>query len=251
MGNLFNVILHQPMFNGLVFLYKYVAFEDLGVAIILLTVIIRLILYPLFYHSFKNQTLMQKIQPEIQKIQHDHKNDREKQSQALLALYKQHKVNPFSGFFLILVQLPILIVLYKLFLVGLTPESFSNLYSFLTPPAEIHNISLGLIDLKARSIVIVVLAAILQYLQGKLSLPKRSGSAQDDSPTARMARNMIFIGPVLSIVILINLPAAIGIYWLTSSAFSIVQQLIINKTLRKNDGGIQNKSKNNPGTAGA
>mgnify|MGYP001590350004 CR=1 FL=1 len=194
---------------------------------------------------------MQKIQPEIQRIQHDHKNDREKQAQALMALYKQHKVNPFSGFFLILIQLPILIVLYRLFLAGLTTESFVNLYSFLTPPAEIHNISLGLIDLKARSIVIVVLAAALQYLQGKLSLPKRSGSAQDDSPTARMARNMILIGPVLSIVILINLPAAIGIYWLTSSAFSIVQQLLINKKLRKNDGGIQNKSQNNPGDARA
>src|SRR3989338_9180552 len=144
MGNFFNIILYQPLFNLLVLLY--VTFQDLGVVIILMTIIIRVILYPLFYKSFKNQTLMQKIQPEIQKIQHDHKNDREKQSQALLALYKQHKVNPFSGFFLILIQLPILIVLYRLFLEGLTVESFSNLYSFLTPPAEVHNISLGLID---------------------------------------------------------------------------------------------------------
>lgn len=249
MGNFFNIILYQPMFNALVFLYKYVAFEDLGVAIVLLTILIRGILYPLFYHSFKNQTLMQKIQPEIQKIQHDHKNDREKQAQALLALYKQNKVNPFSGFFLILIQLPILIVLYQLFLKGLSPEAFTNLYSFVSAPTEIHNISLGLLDLQSRSILIVVFAAILQYFQGKLSLPKKSGN--DDSPMARMSRNMIFIGPVLSIVILSSLPSAIGLYWLTSSAFSIMQQLIINKTLRKNDGRIQNENKNDSGSARA
>lgn len=235
------------MFNALVFLYKYVAFEDLGVAIILLTIVIRAILYPLFYHSFKNQTLMQKIQPEIQRIQHDHKGDKEKQAQALMALYKQHKVNPFSSFLLILVQLPVLIVLYRLFLAGLSPESFTNLYSFISAPAAIHNISLGLLDLKSRSILIVVFAAILQYLQARLSLPKKSVAG--DSPTAKMARNMTFIGPVLSMVILSNLPSAIGIYWLTSSAFSILQQLIVNKSIKNNDGRIQNESKNSAGDA--
>lgn len=245
MGNIFHVVLYQPLFNALVFLYERVAFEDLGVAIVLLTFLIRFILYPLFYYSFKNQTLMQKIQPEIQKIQHDHKNDKEKQAQALLALYKQHKVNPFSGFFLILVQLPILIILYKLFLTGLTPESFVDLYSFIPKPAEINNISLGLIDLQSRSILIVVLAALLQYFQGKLSLPKTN--KKDDSPMSRMARNMIFIGPVLSVLILSGLPAAIGLYWLASSAFSIGQQLVINKQLkRNNERGIQNENKNNP-----
>src|SRR3989344_8721224 len=131
MGNFFNIILYQPLFNALVSLYNTVAFQDLGVAIILLTFVVRVILYPLFYHSFKNQTLMQKIHPEIQKIQHNHKGNREKQAQALMELYKQHKVNPFSGFFLILVQLPVLIVLYQLFLKGLNPETFTNLYSFI------------------------------------------------------------------------------------------------------------------------
>ncbi len=247
MANIFHIVLYQPMFNALVFLYKYVAFEDLGVAIILLTIVIRAILYPLFYHSFKNQTLMQKIQPEIQKIQHDHKDDKEKQAQALLALYKQHKVNPFSGFLLILVQLPVLIVLYRLFLAGLSPESFTNLYSFISAPAVIHNIFLGLIDLKSRSILIVVFAAILQYLQARLSLPKRSSN--DNSATAKMARNMTFIGPVLSMVILSNLPSAIGLYWLTSSAFSILQQLIVNKSIKKHERGIQNENKNDPGLA--
>ena len=242
MGSFFNTILYQPLFNSLVFLYKYVAFEDLGVAIILLTLVIRIILYPLFYKSFKNQTIMQKIQPEIQRIQHDHKGDKEKQAHALMELYKHHKVNPFSGFLLILVQLPILIVLYQVFLKGLSQESFTNLYSFISAPTVVNHSFLGLIDLGSRSILIVVLAAVLQYLQGRLSLPKQAPN--QDSAAARMGRSMIYIGPIMTILILTSLPSAIGLYWLATSAFSIGQQLIINKSLNKNDGAIPAKSKN-------
>lgn len=242
MGSFFNTILYQPLFNALVFLYQTIAFQDLGVAIIMLTVVVRVILYPLFYHSFKNQTLMQKIQPHIQKIQHEHKDNRERQAQALMELYKQHKVNPFSGFLLILVQLPILIVLYQLFLKGFSPEAFGNLYSFVSAPSEIHNTFLGLIDLKSKSILIVVLAAILQYFQGRLTLPKTQPSGQD-SPAAKIGKSMIFIGPVLTVVILSTLPAAVGLYWLASSAFSIFQQLIINRQLR-NERGIPTENKN-------
>lgn len=184
---------------------------------------------------------MQKLQPHIQKIQHDHKDNREKQAQALMELYKQHKVNPFSGFLLILVQLPILIVLYRLFLQGISLESFTNLYSFITAPTEINHSFLGLIDLQTKSILIVVLAAILQYFQGKLSLPKKDKA--NDSPTAKVGRSMIFVGPILTIVILTTLPAAVGLYWFASSAFSILQQIIINKQL-KNERGIPAENKN-------
>lgn len=241
MGSFFNTILYQPLFNALVFLYNTIAFQDLGVAIILLTVVVRVILYPLFYHSFKNQTLMQKLQPHIQKIQHDHKDNREKQAQALMELYKQHKINPFSGFLLILVQLPILIVLYQLFLKGISPDSFQNLYNFISVPTEINHTFLGLIDLQTKSILIVVLAAALQYLQGKLSLPKNDKA--ESSPAAKIGRSMIFIGPVLTIVILSTLPAAVGVYWFASSAFSIFQQIIINGQL-KYERGIPTENKN-------
>ncbi len=240
MGAFFNTILYQPLFNGLVVLYKHVAFEDLGLAIVLLTVVIRVILYPLFYHSFKNQTIMQKIQPLIQKIQHDHKDNREKQAQALMQLYKEHQVNPFGGLLLILVQLPVLIVLYQLFLKGLTTEAFSNLYTFITPPVNLNHTFLGLIDLSAKSILIVVLAALLQYFQGRLSLPKTTSN----DPSARVGRTMVYVGPIMTVLILTSLPSAIGLYWLTSSAFSIIQQLLINKKLN-NERSIQGAGQKN------
>jgi len=231
---MFNALFVQPLFNALVFLYEYVAFQDLGIAIILLTIIIRVILYPLFYKSFHNQAVIQKLSPIIKKIQHDHKDNREEQAKALLALYRGHKVNPFSGFLLILVQLPILIALYKVFLSGISPETLQNLYSFVTVPEQINHLFINLIDLSKRSIVIVGLAAVFQYLHGKKMLPKVDSGASP-APAAKMAKQMVWIAPVLTIVILFNLPAAVGLYWMTTSVFSLIQQIFINRRVYGTD----------------
>lgn len=231
MSGIFHTILYQPLFNALIFLYNTVAFKDFGVAIILLTIIVRIILYPLFYKSFRNQTIMQKIQPEIQRIQHDHKGDKEKQARLMMELWKTHKVNPLSGTLLLFLQIPVLIVLYKIFLSDFSPEILgANLYSFITSPGSINPVFLGLINLKSRSIVIVVLSAILQYIQGKLSLAKNAGG---NSKASKIGAQMVYIGPVLTFLVLTSLPAAVGIYWLTTSAFSIFQQFLINKSLAK------------------
>ncbi len=224
---MFNAIFVQPLFNALVFLYQYATFQDLGLAIITLTVIIRAVLFPLFYKSFRNQTILQKIQPEIQKIQHNHRHDKEQQAKAMLELYRHHKVNPFSGFLLLLIQLPILIALYKVFFEGLSPESLGNLYSFISAPENLNNISLSLIDLSQKSILIVALAAFFQYLQGRLALPKNQG--QEESQATKIAKQMVWLGPILTVVILYTLPAAVGLYWLTTSVFSLGQQFFINK----------------------
>ncbi len=226
---MFQTLLYIPLFNILISLYNTVTFSDLGIAIVLLTIVIRLIFYPLFYKSFKQQTIMQKIQPEVARIQHVHKDDKEKQAHALMELYKNHKVNPFSGFLLILVQLPILIALYKVFMSGFTDGTLDVLYSFISNPGHLNTISLGLIDLQEKSIVIVVLAALFQYYQSVLSLPHTLPGEETDQ--SRIAKKMSYIGPVLTLVILWSLPAAVGVYWMTSSAFSVLQQRIINKQL--------------------
>ena len=227
---MFQTIFFDPLFNGLVALYNTVAFHDLGLAIIFLTLIIRIIFLPLFYKSAKNQILIQRLQPEIQKIQHDHKDNKEKQAQAMMELYKKHQVNPFSGFLMLLVQLPVLIAIYQVFLQEFSPAVMGRLYSFVTSPTEFNTLFLGLLDLEKRSILMVGLAAIMQYLQGKLSLPAAE-KGREPSPAEKIGRQMVFIGPVLTIVILSNLPAAVGLYWLITSVFSVVQQIYINKTL--------------------
>ncbi|MDD5547923.1 MAG: YidC/Oxa1 family membrane protein insertase [Candidatus Pacebacteria bacterium] len=227
---MFHEFLYKPLLNILIALYNSVSFGDMGIAIILLTIIVRLILAPLFYKSMKNQMIMQKLQPALQKIQHDHKHDKEKQAQATMELYKQHKVNPFSGIFMLLLQLPILYALLQLFR-NFSNLSFSDLYGFLSAPAFINPKFLGLIDLGSSSMIIVVLAAIAQYFQGKLALPGiEKGKVL--STTEQISRQMVMVGPVITVIFLLKLPSAIGLYWLTTTIFSIVQQIYVNKKIK-------------------
>lgn len=227
---MFQTYIYIPLLNALVAFYNTVAFQDFGVAIILLTLFIRIIFLPLFYKGAKNQFLIQKLQPEIKKIQHNHKDDKEKQAQAMMELYKTHNVNPFSGFLMILVQLPVLIGLYQVFLKGISAEALTHLYSFVSTPAQLNTGLLGLIDLQESSILMVILAAVAQLAQGWISLPKVE-KGQELSSSEQMGRQMMYMGPVLTVVILGSMPSAIGLYWLVTSLFTIIQQMYINKTL--------------------
>lgn len=235
MFHFFYVILEQPLTNALIFFYNTLAFNDLGVAIILLTMMIRLVLFPFFHKSARQQTIMQHLQPKLKAIQQEHKADRAKQTEAMMALYREHKVNPFSGILFLLIQIPVLITLYYIFLKSLSAEAFAPaLYSFVHLPESFSTTSLGLINLSSRSILMVVLAAAAQFAQGKLAMPKRPDTKAPLSMQEQITRNMIYVGPLLTIFIFYNFPAAVSLYWLASSSFSIVQQIVINKSLAKN-----------------
>ncbi len=234
MYNIFNEIFYYPLFNALVFLYEYLSFGDLGVAIIALTVLIRLILLPLFYKSAKDQAIIGRLAPRIKEIQKNHKDDLSRQGQAMMDLYREHKVNPFSSVFLLFAQLPILFALYSVFSKGITDETLENLYSFIARPAVLDNYFLGIIDLSGRSLLIVVLAALAQFFQGKIALTK-TNNGKDLTQMEKMGRQMVFIGPVMTLLFFSMMPAAIGLYWLTTSVFSVIQQIIINKRLAVSD----------------
>lgn len=230
MKYLYNLIFYHPLFNALVLLYQTAAFQDLGLAIVLLTILIRLILFPIFQKSIHHQMVMQEIQPKIKKAQDDHKGDYEKQSQAVMSIYRDHKINPFSGFFLLLIQLPILIALYQIFLNISHPDIVGSLYPFITPPAELNPWFFGLINLTKPNMVIVGLAVLAQYFQGKLALPRNP--EVNASPAGKIGQKMVWIAPLITLAILWNLPAAVGLYWLTTSAFSIFQQSVVNRRIR-------------------
>lgn len=234
-SSFFYAILYQPLTNGLVFFYDTIAMEDLGIAIIFLTLAIRLILFPFFHKGARQQTIMQQLQPKLKAIQQEHKTDRAKQTEAMLALYKEHKVNPFSSILFLLVQIPVLIALYHIFLSSLSSEALAPaLYSFMHLPETFNTTFLGLINLSSRSILLVAAAAFAQFFQAKLAMPKRADPNAALTPQERIGRNMMYVGPVLTVFIFINFPAAVSLYWLVSSLFSIVQQIVINKSLAKN-----------------
>ncbi len=221
MSALFHTYLYTPIFAVLIFLYHNISFGYLGVAIIELTLLVRLILLPLFHKSAKDQTIMQRLQPHVRKIQVEHKDDKERQAKELMALYREHRVNPFSGFFLLLIQIPIFLVLFQMFTTGISSAEFTT-KGFV-----------GLIDLAGKSFVLVLIAAVLQFFQSKMMFAKQSAPVQggQKDPTASMQKIMMYVGPSLTILILGNLPAALGLYWLVSNAFSLVQQVYINKKL--------------------
>ena len=234
--NLYHLILKYPILNLLIFFYQTIAFHDLGLAIILVTLFIRLILYPFFHAGAKQQILMQRIQPHVKRIQEQHKNDREKQAQALMELYKEHGVNPFSSILLLVIQIPILIALYRIVLSHLNGAALTGLYSFVPAPATINSTFLGIINLQAKNFWLVLVAAILQYIQARLAIWRDPQNTAALSAPEKMARQMAFIGPLITIIIFYNLPAAVGLYWLTTSAFSIIQQVIVNRHLRRKYG---------------
>ncbi|MFA5173211.1 MAG: YidC/Oxa1 family membrane protein insertase [Candidatus Paceibacterota bacterium] len=234
MSFLYNEFLYRPLLNALVFIYDFISFEDLGLAVILLTVFIRLILFPLFHKGSKNQAIIQKIQPKIKEISDNFKDNKEEQVKRIMEIYKENKINPFSGILLLLIQLPILLALFHVFYYGLSStDSFSLLYSFVPKPESFNFSFLGLINLKEPSIIVVVLAAAFQYFQGWLSLPASRGKSQN--PAEDLGKKMVLIGPFLTFFILYSLPSVVGLYWITTSIFSSLQQIIINNSLKKND----------------
>jgi YidC/Oxa1 family membrane protein insertase len=231
MSYLYQLIFFQPLLNALIFLYETIAFKDLGLAIILLTLLIRILLFPVFQKSAEHQAAIQQLQPKIKKIQEEHKSNKEAQSQAMVSLFKEHKVNPFSGFFFLLIQLPIIIALYHIFTQIIQPDVLNNLYAITPRPDRIIPDFLGLLNLGESNIVMVSLAAITQFFQAKQTLPPVTVD-QKLSPAEQMTRRMIYLGPLLTLFIFSSLPAAVSLYWTASSVFSILQQLIINRRIQ-------------------
>jgi len=223
--NTFDIVLYKPLFNALVLIYNYLPWRDLGLAIIILTLAIRFILYPLSVKALNSQKTLQNLQPKLQEIQKKYKNDKEKQAKETFELYRKEKINPFSGFFLALVQLPILIALYRVFWLGFKPEELVNLYSFVFNPSHINTIFLGTADLAKPNMIFAILAGIFQFFQTKMLTPKTAKKQGNEPDFSKIMQNqMLYFFPVLTIIILLSLPSAIGLYWIVSGVFSIVQQ---------------------------
>jgi YidC/Oxa1 family membrane protein insertase len=234
----FYVILYQPLFNALILLYDYVPGHDFGVAIILLTIIIRIIIYPLSIKAVNSQRSLQKLQPQIQETQRKYKDDKEKQAKEILSLYKREKINPFSGILLALVHLPILIALYRVFWEGLNPKELASLYSFVLNPGNINPLFLNIMDLSKPNYIFAILAGLVQYFQTKMLLPKNDPKANKTGKpdiSQMMQKQTLYFLPVFTVIVLLGLPSALGVYWTASGLFSIVQQYLIFKKSDKTE----------------
>lgn len=234
MSYLFNTFLYYPILNSLVFFYNTIGFKDLGIAIILTTILVRCVLFPIYQKVMKQQVLSAKISPEITRIQKEHKDDKEKQTKELLELYKKHKVNPFYVIFAIIVQIPVFLAVWKVITAGASSVIGEGLYPFITNPGSLNQMFLGAVNLSSKSVVFVILAAVIQFAQSKMAsaaTPKTEGGPKNPFSGNQLAVMMSGI----TLVILWNLPAAVALYWITTTLFSIVQQWIVNTSMKNEE----------------
>ncbi len=222
--NIFTTLITQPIFNALILLYDVVG--DIGVSIIIITILIKLLLLPLANKALRSQRRLQALQPELTKLQEKHKDDRETLSREIMAFYKKEGVSPASSCLPTLLQIPILIGLYFVFRDAISGDHSNLLYSFVPNPGTVNTEFLGVINLAQRdALVLPLITALLQFWQSRMLLPK------DLSGPAAMNKQLIYIFPIVTFIFAATLPAALPLYWATSTLFTIIQQYIIIRSM--------------------
>jgi len=228
---IYDLFLKQPIFNALILLVQTVPGRDFGVAIILLTFVIRLVSYPLGAQGVRAQKKFAELQPKIKEVQEKYKDNKQEQSKAMMEMYREAKVNPFAMILPMLVQLPVFIVLYQIFSKGLQSDQFVYLYSFVSAPENISTSFLGILELNEQSIPIALLAGALQFIQLKQATPKSKKKAKGEKPdvASMMQKQMPYFLPALIVWIAASLPSAFALYLVATTVFSIWQHWFITK----------------------
>lgn len=225
---IFTTVFEQPLLNLLVFFYNSIPGTDIGIAIILVTVVLKLVLYPFSLQSIKSQKALQDLQPKLKALQDELKNDKEKLARATMELYAKEKVSPFSSCLPLLIQFPFLIALYQVLRFGLASQKLELLYPFVSNPGTIDPTFLGLINLAAVSIPLAIIAGAAQFWQTKMLSttrpPVQTQGSKDEDTMTRMNKQMTYIMPVMTVVIGASLPGGLALYWLVTNLLTVAQQ---------------------------
>jgi YidC/Oxa1 family membrane protein insertase len=280
-ASIFTTIIVQPIFNLLVLIYALLPGHNFGLAIILFTILIRIILWPLVKKQLNHAKAMRELQPELKKIKAAAKGDRQKESQLTMELYKEREINPFASIGILLVQLPILIGLYS----GLNRiiKNPHEIISFSYSPIQhmswiehlSHNIHkfdnslLGFVDLSRKALdnhgaywpamIIVALSAVFQYYQSKQLMPQSKDArslrqimreagqgrqADQAEVNAAVGRGTLFLVPGMVFIFGLNFAAALPLYWLTSSVVAVLQQArVLKEDAEEADSSVQPATK--------
>lgn len=229
---MFQTLFYQPVLNLLIFLYNIVPGHDLGIAIILLTIIIKLILYPLARKSIESQKAMQELQPKLAELKKKYANDKEKMSREMMELYKNNKVNPFSSCLPLLIQMPFLFAVFRVFRDELSNNSLDLIYPFIHNPGQIETVGFHFLQLgNSGNIYLAILVGAAQFWQGKMMISKRpevhTKGSQDEDMTAIMNKQMTYMMPLMIAFFSYSFPAGLALYWLVNTLLTGFQQLVV------------------------
>jgi YidC/Oxa1 family membrane protein insertase len=198
-------LLAQPLFTVLTFFYGY--FKNYGVAIILLTILIKIIFWPLTHKSYSSMKSMQKLQPEMQALRDKFKNDKERLNKEMMALYKTHSVNPLGGCLPMVVQIPVFFALYKVLLSSIALRH--------------ADFAFWLTDLSAKDpyYITPLLMGASMFVQQKMT------------PTTAdpMQAKIFMMMPIIFTFMFLNFPSGLVIYWLVNNLLTILQQYFIHR----------------------
>jgi len=221
-------IFYQPLFNLLVLIYNLTG--DLGLAIILLTLLLKLLLYPLSRRSLQSQKALQELQPKVEELKKKFSNDKEKMSRELMTLYQQERVSPFSSCLPLLIQLPFLFALYSVFRQGLSSTGWESLYYFVAQPSHISDLFLGFWSLSKPNIVLAVVTGLAQYWQAKMLIHQKpavqSAGSKDEGIMATMNKQTLYMMPVMTVIFGLTLPSGLILYWLVNTLVTVLQQYL-------------------------
>lgn len=225
----------DPIYNTLVFFIDVIPGGDVGLAIIAAVIVVKLILFPLSIKAVQTQKVMKEIQPKIKDLKEKHKDDKEAQAKAMMDVYKEHELNPFSSIFIILLQIPIIIALYYS-VISLPDINTEVLYSFVAEPINITMNFLGLVDITGRSVLLAIAAGVTQYIHVNFVMPATPEKPKDGKPAdfqtelmSNMQTQMKYVMPVLITGIAYFISAAIALYFVVSNLFSIFQELYVRR----------------------
>ncbi len=237
-GSIFNAVLIAPLVNALFFIYGIIPGHDFGIAIILFTIAIRLILWPLANKQLHSQKKMQSLQGDIAKVKAKAGGDKQKESAMLMELYKEKEVSPFSACLPALLQFPILIAMFIVFKqatgdinaisnILYTPvKNLPYIQQILSGQIPFDATLLGIVSMAKPSAIFAIIAGITQFIQVKMITPRKQKTDSKD-PQAQMTAMMNYTFPALTVFIAWSLPAALPLYWITTNMVSIFQQWLI------------------------
>lgn len=236
LSSLFHTLVYTPLYNALVGIIAIGGWVDVGVAIVALTLLVKIILFPLSLKASRTQHLMKELEAPAKEIRERYKDNREEQGRRLLELYREKGVNPFSSLLLLFIQLPVVLGLYFVFLKGGLPSiDTSLLYPFVSAPEEVRMMFLGIIDIGVRSLPLALIAGITQYLQVHVAMPapaprNEHATFQEDF-TRSLQMQMRYVLPGIVAFVAFATGAAVALYWITSNTFAILQEVWVKKRL--------------------
>ena len=232
----FKPVFYTPLYNALAFLIQHIPYADLGIAVIILTIIVKLVIFPLNVKAIKTQVKLKLLEPELDALKKRYPDKQEQAKQTML-FYQKNNINPFGGILPVLIQLPIVLSLYSMFRnSGLPAIDGRLLYSFIHIPTMVNVHFLGLVNVAQKSIILAVVVAITQIIQVHYAVPavkKPEGEPTFKDDLARsMNLQMRFVLPLITAYIAYITSGAVALYLITSNLFAIGQEIYVRKRIR-------------------